>query len=228
MTAPPPISWRAHVLILVAILATAIALSALLRNRVAWSRATRWLLASLLAANELAWYAYRLHQEGFHFPDMLPLQLCDVTLWLTVIAALTLAPGVYEVAYFWGLGGSGMALLTPDLWVPFPSYPAIYFFLSHGLVVVTLLVLTGSRLVRPRPGSLWRAFLILNAYTAAMAAFDAIFKTNYMYLCEKPGNASLLDYFGPWPAYVFVADVFAQAVFWLLWLPVRRPAEPVR
>jgi hypothetical protein len=80
---------------------------------------------------------------------------------------------------------------------------------------------TAGRLVRARPGCLWRAFLVLNIYTAGMGIFDAIFKTNYMYLCQKPVSSSLLDYFGPWPTYIVVADVFALAIFWLLWLPIR-------
>jgi len=215
------LSWSVHLSILLAVLAIAGTLSAILRWRVQWGRVVRFSLASFLATNELIWYGYRLRQEGFHFPEMLPLQLCDLTLWLTVAAALALKPGVYEIAYFCGLGGSGMALLTPDLWAPVWSYPTAYFFLSHGFVVITLVALTAGRLTRPRPGSVWRAFGILNIYAAGVGLFDAVFNTNNMYLCRKPAGSSLLDYFGPWPAYVLVAEAFALTLFWLLYLPFR-------
>ena len=116
----------------------------------------RYSLAAFLTINELIWYGFRYSQEGFRFPEGLPLELCDLSLWLTILACVTLRPLIYEFAYFAGIGGSMMAVLQPDLWAPLCSYPTIYFFLAHGGVVVAVLYLTWARLRRPRPGSMWR------------------------------------------------------------------------
>lgn len=214
----------AHLLILTAVPAVAIVL-ALLQRRIG-GRVIRLAAGSILAANELIWYGFRLKNEGFRLPEGLPLQLCDITLWMTVIALLRARQGAYEFSYFLGIGGSSMAVLTPDLWAPLCSYPTIYFFLAHGGVVAAALFLTWGRVLRPQPGCFWRVFGILNAYAILVGLFNAIFHTNYMYLCEKPGSASLLDYLGPWPVYILGGEAVALLIFLMLWLPFRGYSRP--
>ncbi len=212
----------AHLLILASIPAFALLLSKVSLRSPASARAVRYGLGTFLVLNELVWYGYKLHFEGFRFPEGLPLQLCDLTLWLSVVAFFTLHPLSFEVTYYAGLGGSGMALLTPDLWAPLMSYPTAYFFLAHGMVFACPLVLLWSKQLRPRPRSPWMAFAVLNGFAAFVGIFNAIFKTNYMYLCAKPASVSLLNMLGPWPLYLLPAEALALAIFWLLWLPVRR------
>jgi len=211
----------AHAAILAAIAATAGALAWIVRNGRFSARFLPPMLGTLLALNELVWYGYRLRHEGVRFPEGLPLQLSDLAVWLTVAAALTRRPGIFEVAYFAGLAGAGMAVLTPDLWSPLISYPTFYFFLAHGGVIAILLMFVWGGLLRPRPGSPLRVFLVLNVYAGAVGLFNALFDTNYMYLCRKPVGASLLDFLGPWPVYLLAGEAVALGLFWLLWLPFR-------
>ena len=211
----------AHLLILAAIPASGALLSMGGRLRPPAARAIRLCLGVVLLVNELTWYAYRLWREGVRFPEGLPLQLCDLALWMTVLALLTLKPWSYEIAYFAGLGGSSMAVLTPDLWAPACSYPTFYFFLAHGGVIAAVLYLTWGGGRRPRPGCPWRCFGALNLYAAGVGIFNITFGTNYMYLSRKPGGASLLDYMGPWPVYIIAGEMLALGLFTLLWLPFR-------
>ena len=115
-----------------------------------------------------------------------------------------------------------MALLTPNLWEQFPSFATVQFFAAHGLVVTAVLYLVWSRQARPRRGSVGRAMLAVNCFAAFDGAFDAIFKTNYMYLRAKPENMSLLSFLGPWPWYIVSSEAVALGLFLLLYLPFRR------
>jgi hypothetical integral membrane protein (TIGR02206 family) len=214
-----------HLAILAAIPAAAGILAGLARGNPGRSRRIAVALGLLLASNELVWYAWRLHEEGFRFPDGLPLELCDLTLWLTVVTTLTLRPAIFEFAWLAGVGGSLMAVLTPDLWAAPLSYPTIYFFLAHGGVIATLLFLVWTGQARPRPGCVWRTLGLLNAYACLIGIFNAEFHTNYMYLCEKPPSASLLDVFGPWPVYLIASEATAIILFWVLWEPFRHGAS---
>jgi len=217
-----PLAGPVHLAIVAAVPALAAALSLVARRRPSTVAPIRYALGAFLLVNEAVWYVYQIAHGYLHFPAELPLQLCDFAVWLAAISALTRSAWCFDLVWYWGLSGAGMAILTPDLWTPFPSYLAIAFFLSHGGVVATTLFLAWSGQARPRRGSLWRAFFSLNVLAAAIGVFDAIFKTNYLYLRQKPANASMLDLLGPWPVYIVLAEPLVLLLFWILWLPFRR------
>jgi hypothetical integral membrane protein (TIGR02206 family) len=181
----------------------------------------RVVLASLLIVDGLTWHFYRYFVQGVRFPDLLPLELCDAAFWLTAAALLTLEEHAFDLAYYWGIAGSGMALLTPYLRAPLHTYQSLQYFTGHTLLVVGVLTLIGTRQARPRVHSWWFAWWVLNLYGAAVAAVDFRTGTNFMYLRQKPGSISLLDAMGHWPWYIAGADVFALAVFWLMQQPFR-------
>jgi uncharacterized membrane protein YwaF len=82
-----------------------------------------------------------------------------------------------------------------------------------------VLALAGIQPLRTR--ALWRCYALLTAYTLALGAFDGVVGANYMYLCRKPRNPSLLDWPGPWPTYLAATAGVGFILFWLLWLPLR-------
>ncbi len=214
-----------HGLLLTGITAAAATVSFLLRRRVISTRAVRLFLGYGLAVNEIVWWIFRYSHEGLRLATNLPLQLCDVAVWSTVFACITLTPIIVEISYFVGLAGAGMAVLTPDLWSPWPSYGAVYFFVAHGGIIIAVVALVFGRVAPLRADAVWRVFGLLLVYVALVSVFNVVFGANYMYLCRKPKNASLLDILGPWPVYIFTGAAVALVLFWLLWLPVRPKRE---
>jgi hypothetical integral membrane protein (TIGR02206 family) len=212
---------RAHLLIMAAIPVVAALLARAARWSPAAGRRIRLAMGWFLLVNELVWYCYRLYTEGFRFPEGLPLQLCDLTLWLAVCSLLTLNRWICEPAFFLGIAGASMAVLTPELWAPMLSYPTIYFFVAHGGVIGAALFLVWSKLARPAPGAVWRALLVVNVWAALVGMFNARFGTNYMFLCHKPQAASALDMMGPWPWYILAGEAAAVLLFLLLSVPFR-------
>lgn len=221
--APPKFDLlgAAHLAIIAAIPVAAWLLSKIARQSSSAARAVRLSLGTLLTVCEVAQYAYLYRLGALRFPDGLPLQLCDLTLVFTIIAAFFPIQWCFEFAYFAGIAGSGMAILTPDLWAALGSFATAAFFIAHGGTIVTILTLVWGGLMRPRPGAAWRAFAILNLFAALVGAFDAAFGTNYLYLRQKPAQASLLDLMGPWPVYIISGELVALVLFLLLALPFR-------
>lgn len=212
----------AHLIILGAVPAVAAVLAAVQRLLIPGSKWLRMGFGIFLLADAASWYGYLAVIGQPFFPGQLPLELCDFSFYLIAIVLLTLNRPTFDIAYYWGLAGSTMALLTPNIWEHFPSLSTVQFFVKHGLVVTAVLYLVWSGQIQPRRGSVFRAMVALNLLTAFDGAFNAIYQTDYMYLRAKPGNSSLLNFMGPWPWYILAAEPVAFALFLLLYWPFRK------
>lgn len=215
-----------HLALIASIVVAAFVLSRICATQPGLVRPLRLGLGFFLIADEVAWYIFRYWHEGIR-PTNLPLQLCDLEMWFTAAACLTLNPLAVEFAYFGGISGAGMAILTPDLWSPWPSYPAVDFFVSHGAIVAAASMLVFGRVSPLRAGAVWRVFVWLQVYAGALLIINSITGANYMYLLHKPKHGSLLNALGPWPIYVIIGDAVAVALLWLIWAPAPKQAKMV-
>lgn len=208
-----------HLAILAAIPATAAALAIATRRYPTSALGIRAALAALLIADGLVWYSYRFYVQGVRFPEILPLELCDASFWLTAAAVLTLEEHSFDLAYYWGIAGSGMAVLTPYLRAPLHTYQSFQYFIGHSLLIIGVLYLIWSRQARSRLHSWWFAWWSLNLYGVVVAVVDFLGGTNFMYLRQKPVSSSLFDVLGRWPWYIIGADLVALVLFRLMQLP---------
>jgi hypothetical integral membrane protein (TIGR02206 family) len=178
-----------------------------------------WILAGLLLAYAAALYYQEASMGGLHAAYSLPMQFCD---WVLIACLITLVRPTQlfsEIAYFWGLGGTLQAVITPDIAQGFPSWRFIQFFWGHGITLLCIVFIIASPGFRPRRRSVLRMMVVVNIYGLAALAVDLLFGWNYGYLRQKPAGASLFDYLGPWPWYMLSAEGLALVIFTLLYLP---------
>src|SRR4051812_26221542 len=100
-----------HWAVLAAIPVLAGLLALVQRTVLRGTRLIRWVLAGLLVFSAAAYYGHFAWEGDPMFPGHMPLELCDVSLILTMLVLLRFRAALFDVVYYWALAGATMALL---------------------------------------------------------------------------------------------------------------------
>ncbi len=181
-----------------------------------WVRWASWALAGVVLTGWVGEYIAELAVGTWTLHFSLPLQLTDAVSLAAIIALLTRRRLFVELLYFWAFSATLQAVLTPDVSNTFPNVFYFTYFLYHdGAIVAACLLVFGCRLY-PRPGAIWRVYVITLGLTAISGLGDVITGGNYMYLSHKPIHQSLLNEMGPWPLYILAGALVGLVMFLIL------------
>jgi hypothetical integral membrane protein (TIGR02206 family) len=158
----------------------------------------------------------------------LPLQICDLAGLLAIPALATRSRLLRTIMYYWAIGLTTQAFITPVL-----GYGPIHvrfwmFWASHVTITATAVYFLTAEGYRPT----WRDFgiitLVMLAYLAVVLPLDLAFGFNYGFVGKDTnlGTATVLDFLGPWPwrlvsMFIVIEVVFAALTVAWYW-PVRR------
>ena len=184
----------------------------------------RWAnnLAWVLSFTVVAWVVLRIAFGLFNKNTDLPFDMCNVSALLMPLFIKNRKDWSFQVLYFLIMGGTTQAILTPHLYDAFPHYTFIKYFIVHcGLVVMILYVLFVFKM-RPTFRGVGFAFIAMQVFLVFLILVNSLLGSNYGYICNKPDTASLLDYLGPHPIYIFVGQSIAVVLFLIYWLPFAR------
>lgn len=177
-------------------------------------------LSLLLALTVVVYTIFEIVFGRFTIAEDLPLSTCN--LFCILAPWLFWRPNFkfFVVVYFLVMAGTLQAVITPDLYRGFPSYGFFKYWITHvGLVLLVIHYLVCFELY-PTAKSMLSAFAWLNIYVLALFPINFLLGANYFYLMAKPINPSVLDYFGPWPIYILVAELLVMGFFAIAMLPV--------
>ncbi len=156
----------------------------------------------------------------YDWRETLPLHMCDLSEIFLIWFLLGGPKILYLCAFFWGLGGASMAILTPD--ISHHDLDYIFFMIGHGMIIVGIMYATVALGNRPYVKDILKvsaitAFILLPiVYIINILLGEP---ANFWYLVEKPGGASLMDMFPDPPYHLLYTTPIAIAVFYLIYLP---------
>ena len=192
-----------------------------------WTGPLARALAVLLLVNQVSWYV--VERGSLSVQWALPVGLCEIGTFIAAAALWWRRPLLVELTYFWGLGGTIQALLTPELFNLFPSYFYFQFYINHGGIVLAALYLVAGLGLVPGRGAVVRVAALTMCYLVVIAGVDRLTGGNYLFLVHRPPTFSLLNLLGPWPWYIGSMILLGIAVLFVLDLPLRparsRPPE---
>jgi hypothetical integral membrane protein (TIGR02206 family) len=211
-----------HLTVIVITIVLPFALAALVRCTKSY-RIERVIVAALstvLILNYLAYLVFIRSRGVVEWRHMLPMQMCDWGIVVVMVAMWTGHQRWFEVAYFWGIGGTLQAVLTPNLPYGFPDWRFISFFTSHCGIIVGVVFLMLTRGYRPYPSSIVRVWLWTEFYFVVTLTVDKLTGFNYGFLLRKPEAFSILSFLSDSrPLYIVQMHGVALLFFLLLYAP---------
>ena len=177
-------------------------------------------LSAVLILNYIVYLVFIRTRGVVDWRQMLPMQMCDWGMVVVIVAMWTGNQRWFEVAYFWGIGGTLQAVLTPNLRFGFPDWRFISFFTAHSGIIVGVVFLMLTRGYRPYPMSIVRVWLWSEFYFVVTFVVDGLTGFNYGFLLHKPEAFSILSFLSDSrPLYLLQMHGVALLFFLVLYVP---------
>lgn len=160
---------------------------------------------------------WRLLPGNFELDESLPLHMCRVIAWASVLAMLTGGWRWRALTFYWGVGLSTQGFVTPMWSDGIASLEFWLYWGSHTLICAAAaydLVVHGYH---PSMRDLRFACALGLTFTVGTVLFNIAAGTNYSYLGQGSYEASsVVDFLGPWPRRITRMILLAGAIFFAL------------
>jgi hypothetical integral membrane protein (TIGR02206 family) len=192
-------------------------------------------LSLVLWVNEIIYQLYWFGIQAWSAPIHLMLQMCSVS--VLVIPLMFFPPNdrvrrfLFELMYFWGLGGALQALFAPDIgFHGFPEFKYFAYLLSHGTIILSVLFAAAAWRIELTWKSFLRVAVVTNLAVAAAYGINLLIRLiqpydmgNFFTIGYPPPQGSVIDLFatvfGPSPRYLIGLELMGAVLFGLIYLP---------
>lgn len=156
----------------------------------------------------------------YNWREVLPFHMCDLSEIFLIFFLLGGPSILYKCAFFWGLAGATMAIITPD--IEFLDLDYAFFMIGHGMIIIGIMYATVALDNRPYAKDIVTVSLITALILLPITYLINYIlgePANYWYLMQKPASASLMDAFPEPPYHLLVTTPLAILMFCLIYIP---------
>jgi hypothetical integral membrane protein (TIGR02206 family) len=178
----------------------------------------RFVIIFLLLVNQ----AMDFYREGIisgRWQDGLPLHLCDFSTMAIILYFLTQKRDFFVFAFFFGIAGGGMSILTPDTIYGFPYVGYIQSQIGHTMILmgVTYAIVIDNQ--RPYLKDIPKVFMYATILLLFTYLMNYLLGTNYWFLAEKPAGDNITTLMRPEPFHIIDLYIVALLVCYSMYLP---------
>jgi hypothetical integral membrane protein (TIGR02206 family) len=165
-------------------------------------RIFRFTVATLMVVLETIYQVWNATLHGLQWAEVVPLGLCAMMEWITVIALLFDLQGVIKVVLPWAFLGSTLSFIVVNMGTTAygpPHFRFFHYFGIHWLFLVGNLfyLFTGRFTYTYR--DLLRSTAWLSGVSAVVLAIDLAVKENFMFLRDWPDEMAFFKPYLPFP-----------------------------
>ncbi len=165
-----------------------------------------------------------LYREGYlsgNWKLGLPLHLCDFSSFSILIYLLTKKREFFLFAFFFGIAGGGMSILTPDVEYGFPYVPYIQNQIGHMMIILGVSYAMILDNQRPHLKDVHRVLIFGTFLLGFMYVINNLLgePANYWFLMEKPIGDNVTAFMRPAPFHMIDIYLLAVIVCYLIYMP---------
>jgi hypothetical integral membrane protein (TIGR02206 family) len=163
-------------------------------------------------------------REGYEIDNWklgLPLHLCDFSSASIILYFFTKRKEFFLFAFFAGISGAGMAILTPDVLYSFPHIDYIRHMIGHSMILVGVTYAIIIDHQRPQFRDVHRVLGVLTLLLLLMYPINFLLgpPANYWFVVEKPPGFNVTDLMRDAPYHMIDVYMLAVIVCYLLYVP---------
>jgi len=177
---------------------------------------------SVIIAYQLITQAFTTFTFNLPWQEALPLHMCDMSAMAIMIYLFNRKKVFFNCAFFWGLGGASMAILTPDVLFEFPEQQYLPFFVIHGSILLGVFYACIVLNQRPFLADVHKVIFITIICMGIIYVLNLLLGegANFWYLLKKPEAGSIMDVFPEPPFHLLITTPIGIVLFYLIYLPL--------